>query len=358
MTVKLKRGFFKVAPIKPYVPLTTTYYGYEADNVFEIRKLGGTTVSSYYASSHGMGKVLSLFNKEFFLFHNGASQIMVIAPDDTVSALMTITGVTDASVVTMENNFMVITKNGTDITVSSYVIAGAPEDFWAELVDTKTIAATGSVGPLFACRASDTDSYVCTRSSGGSLSTLRVVSTPTFSPSAALNWVSGGIADMQIPVAGNLLTYAPGSRYYWSKEYNYYVVKSGDTFSLYHKSGTLIWSGTFATPGVNFYIDQSTGNGYVMTGEVQDVQNQHFLTKLYSLQSGTLSLITTSGYGNLTAHQFCGNNYIVPLIDNTFTPMSQYQQTGNKATPSTTSITMTSATNVGFSAFASAIRFA
>ena len=358
MTVKLKQGFFKVTPIKPYVPLTTTYYGYEADNVFEIRKLGGTTVSSYYASSHGMGKVLSLFNKEFFLFHNGASQIMVVAPDDTVSSLMTITGVDDASVVTMENNFIVITRSGTNITASSYVIAGAAEDFWAELVDTKTTTATGTIGRLFACRANDTDSYVCTRSSGGSLYTLRIVSAPTFSPSAALNWAWGGIADMPIPVAGNLLTYAPSSRYYWSKEYNYYVVKSGNTYSLYNKSGTLIWTGSFTARGVNFYIDQSTGNGYVMTGEVQDVTNQHFLAKLYSLQSGTLSLITTSGYGNLTSNQFCGNNYIVPLIDNTFTPMSQYQQTGNKATPSTTSITMGSATNVGFSAFASAIRFA
>ena len=364
MTVKMKQGFFKVAASKPFVPLTTRYYGYEADNLFEIRKLGGTTVASYYGMSHGMGKVLSIFNEEYFLFHNGASQVMCIAPDDTVTTLLTITGVDEASIITMDNNFMVVSKTGNDITVKSYIIAGAPQDFWAELVDTQTISGPAGFTAMtkpFGCRASETDVYACLAVvSGPAYKTLKIVSNNGFGPSATLSWESGNVQDMPIPAVGNMLYSCAGNRYYWSNEYNYYVTKSGTTYTLFHRDGTQIWLGTLTGAGVNFHIDQETGDGYVLEVYTQDVQNQRTVGKLYSLQSGVLTLVTTVSGGNIPSISgWVGINNVMPLVDGLVAPVCHYERgTGDKVTGTTSSLTVTGSINASLTTFASGVRFA
>jgi hypothetical protein len=354
MTRKLKQGFFKVSPYNPYIPLRARYYGYEADNTFQIRKSGGTVVSSYYGISHGMGKVLSLFNKEFFLFHNGASQIMCVSPDDAVSTLLNITGVDDASIITMDKNFIVVTQSGSTITVKSYVIAGTSEDFWAELIETKTTTMPGSGTKTYGCKANATTCYACLSVVSGSFQSLKIVGNNTFSPSVTLSWVSG--TPQTLTNKGNMLYKCAGNRYYWSNEYNYYVDKNSTAYTLYDKNGTVIWTGTVPGNAANFYIDQETGNGYVLAGNIQDVQNKHIVGNLYSLQNGNLTLVATAANANTGSQSgWYNSDNVMPLVDGLIAPL---YNSGYKVTATTSSVSVTSATNTSNTTFGTGVRFA
>ena len=363
MGEKLKQGYFKVNPFNPYVPLTELHYGYENDNVFQIRKQGGATVASYVAESGGMGKVLSAFNTEYFVFHNGATQIQCVSPTGTVKVLLNLIGVDDSILVTMDNNFVVVTFTGNTYTVKSYVIVGTSQDFWAELINTETIdnpPDSLSTSPsLHGCRANDTDLYVAIKAvTGGTFKTLKIVTNNGFSPSASLSWVAGGITAMPLPVSGTLVRRI--HRWFYTPLYEFYVIKNDYTYSVYRKNGTSIWSGRIAGDVVDFVLDNETGNGYVVAAKRQDVMNHRFLVTLYSLQNGVLTQIGSASDGNSTIIPGLGGGFY-PLIDNTIAPLSQggryAQDPGYKSVATTSSIAIQNAINIQ-SAFGSWVRLA
>lgn len=363
MSVKLKKGFFRVTVLNPYVPLSGQYYGYEADNVFQIRKTGGNVVASYEGISGGMGKVLSIFNTEYFIFHNGATQIKCVAPNGTVSTLLNFSA-EDLSLIVMDNNFLVTTRLSDSITLTSYIIVGSASDFFAKAVASIEIQIPDgyTTAPhLCGCRANNTDIYVAQEQNTtaiGTYKTLKVVTNNTKSPTLSASWVDGALKDMPIPSAQNMLSRVDSTRYFWTNAYKYYVEKNGTSYTIKRSDGTTIWTGVFANGGANFYIDQNTGNGYILHVYTQDVQNQRLVGKLYSLQNGVSTLVVEGAGGNDTSGNFIVRDSVFPLIDDSFAPVLFVSRSTlqDKVVPSASSVTVQTATNT-YQMFGSAVRF-
>ncbi len=363
MTMKLKNGYFRVAVLNPYVPLSGQYYGYEADNVFQIRKAGGNVAASYDGISGGMGKILSVFNTEYFIFHNGATQIKCIAPNGTVSTLLNFSA-DDLSLIVMDNNFLVAMRQNDVITLTSYIIVGSAGDFFAQpVVSIKSQIPDGyTTAPhLCGCRANNTDVYVAQEQDTtaiGTYKTLKVITNNTQTPTLSVSWVDGALEDMPIPSAQNMLSRVDSTRYFWTNAYKYYVTKNGTSYTLKRIDDTVIWTGVFANGGANFYIDQNTGNGYILHVYTQDVQNQRLVGKLYSLQNGVSTLVAEGAGSNDTSGNLIVRDSVFPLIDDSFAPVLFVSRSTSqdKIVPSSSSITVQTATNT-YQTFGSAIRF-
>ena len=338
MTKKLKQGFFKVAPFNKYVPLTGELYAVEKDNVFNIYK-GNTVLATYSGASHGLGKVLSVFNTEYVVYEDGARNINCVDTNGTVTRL--ISGIAQERTVICYNNVIcVITRVDYVITIKKYIIVGTIQSPFVEQLDgeeTITVPyyndAMTVAGYKWSCMASVTEDaetyyiYDVFYRSGGD--TEKYCVRVTFQAESLYNLTLTHEvlnSNIQDNIHGTLMQANTG--YYFRTPSEYYAnihaaigTGTNNTIDVYDNTDTLLYSYTITgtTYGANyagcvqvFFEPNAGGDAYVvMCSASTNIGSPQLTIRTYHLSAGTATLLNTytSGAINVVSAHYQGSSF-------------------------------------------------
>lgn len=343
--MKLKDGFFRVNPLSVYIPITGTWHAVESDDKFTLYK-NGVQAATYAGISRGMGKILSVYNRGYVLFDNGANQIRIIDDFGNQKTLLTITA-DDHSVIVFDKCFVVMRRNGTSITATSYLIAGVASDPYAQQLDSKTTTALREDYNMCSAKFNSTEAYVLSDLETGVAQRslrLKMVSGDYEGKIEGLIWETGYLVNTApIPFAGATIGSYPGLvQAYYNPGFNYYAeVKNNGNRPGYNTSvdvtikrlnGTVVYSGNINTAG--------SGNGPVTTriymrndnsgtGKITMVWSRGsiMIARIYSLANGALTLLAESSndLGTTPPSSICRSVWLFPLFDDHMPDILMYQ---------------------------------
>lgn len=145
----LRDTFFRVQSYHPYEPLSNKWIAIENGNSFKLYK-DTSEVLSYSGSSKGIGKLISITNKEVCIIENGIGQIIAVEESGITHNLGSYLS---TSIVCAGGMLLVSSVSGQVLTLKTYKLEST---IWTLiLIETKTITFTGTLIPC-ACTLSDT----------------------------------------------------------------------------------------------------------------------------------------------------------------------------------------------------------
>lgn len=374
MSVKLKKGYFRVFPFNPYIPLTGKWTAVEQDNAYGIYK-DNSLVKSYSGQAYGFGKVLSIFNEEFVVYMDGTGIAKYVTNSGTSGNLVTAN--TKSSVVCFGDCFVVCSLNSTNdtITCTKYVIAGVHSNPFAHPVSTQTlsnVSITGVIQHLESIKISDTEAYIAQLSTNQCVKIAK--GTNWTSDDLSITKVSGVIkgsaTTLNLPRAGAMVMNTNLTRVYYNRNLDFYctIVFNGERpgyndsvdLTIYRAStNTVIYSGNIVpgasgngTVNVRVYVDNN-GDGYVVMTYSTGTSNSS--AKLYRLASGTLSQITSASASGGSGQK--NGSGILPLVNNIIPPLTMYSggSVRKKVSFTTSSISISNSSNTDVDTFGSAV---
>lgn len=277
MTLKLKKGFFRVTPYRPYVPLEGDWFIREDDATFSVMK-NLDVAKNFFGFSHGCGKIKSVFNRDYFVFENGAGQVEIIDNELHSFAIITLPAVDLKSIVCMNNFIFAASLSGNTLTVTQYIVAGTEQTPFSDIVATKTInVASGYTGVAASCIKNDTDAYLYQGELSGTYESVKMeVDGSDFELSLESDSIKNLIHPNMELRANNesFLFYRPVA--YYSNCPNLIPGTGGTTttnwsFSVYDADDTLQYTYTVArtravarAQGAKVFLNQTDGSGYLL----------------------------------------------------------------------------------------------
>jgi hypothetical protein len=374
MSVKLKKGYFRVFPFNPYVPLTGKWTAVEQDNAYGIYK-DNSLVKSYSGQAYGFGKVLSIFNEEFVVYMDGTGIAKYVTNSGTSGNLVTAN--TKSSVVCFGDCFVVCSLNSANnaITCTKYVIAGVHSNPFAHAVSTQTLSGvsiTGMVQHLESIKISDTEAYIaqlstnqCVKISKGENWTSDDLSITKVSGT-----IKGSETTLPLPRVGAIVLNTNTTRVCYNRNLDFYctIVFNGERpgyntsvdLTIYRAStNAVIYSGNIVTGAsgngtvnVRVLVDND-GNGYVVMTYSTGTSNSS--AKVFRLSNGTLSQVaSTSASGGSGQRNGSG---IMALVNNIIPPLTMYSggSVRKKVSFTTSSASVSDANNTDVDTFGSAV---
>lgn len=337
--MRLNRTFFRVQSVHPYIPLSGTWYAFEADNSYGIYQ-NGTLKRSYSGIAKGFGKVRSVFNEEYIVYVDSSGSVRYLSGDGRTGILTTLKNY--FSVVCFGDCFFTCQSNSekTQLTVSKYIIVGAPEEVFTQLIGTKTLDTPVSGGLAAGLQFVKQDESIAFITNSLFDSAQHCVKLNK-GQSGTTNDFSMQVVDGYIPAALNrgTIMYNNSHRYLYAKNVNYLctIVNNGTRpgynesldLTIKRKSDNVtIYSGHIDIGGsgngnvtTRIYLG-SNGNGYVT---IVYSSGTTVTARLYSLTNGVLNLITSQSLnvGTAAPYSVAGSG-IMPLINNIIPPILVY----------------------------------
>lgn len=326
MTVKLKKGFFRVTPYNPYLPLEGDWFICENDATFSVMK-DLTVAENFFGFSRGCGKINSVFNCDYFVFENGANQIKIIDNESNSFVVTTLPAVDLKSIVCMNDFIFAAYLDGNTLTVTQYIVAGTTEGPFVDVVKTKSINVTsGYTGVAASCIKSETEAFLYQGSSSNVYESVKMeVDGSDFELSLENDSIKNLIhPNMELrennqsflfyrPVAyyANCPNLIPGGTSPITVNWNFSVYNADDVLQYTY---TIARTRVVARPnGAKVFLDQTDGSGYLVVfdsfNNSSNLPCGRFrvfsfgagtITELYSQDTEQINVIT----GSITQNAF------------------------------------------------------